>query len=61
MCDDNDLEGARLWFYGGTPPLDDDAGPDERETHSSPGCAWAWAMARHHEPMANPAPELTTA
>ena len=23
MCDDNDLEGVRLWFYGGTPPLDE--------------------------------------
>lgn len=60
MCDDDDLEGVRLWFYGGTPPVDD-AGQDEQEAHSSPGCAWTWAMAQHHEQAANPAPELTTA
>lgn len=41
MCDDNDTEGARLWFYGGTPPMDE---PDleDQELHASaqPGCAW---------------------
>ena len=60
MCDDDDLEGVRLWFYGGTPPVDD-AGQDEQETLSSPGWAWAWAAAGHHELAAHPAPELTTA
>lgn len=59
MCDDKDLEGVRLWFYGGTPPLDE-PGEDEHETHASPGGAWAWAMA-HNEPAAHPAPELTAA
>ena len=56
MCDDDDLDGVRLWFYGGTPPLDD-ASENEQETHSSPG--WDWAMARHSGPAAYPAPELT--
>jgi len=60
MCDDDDLEGVRLWFYGGTPPVDE-PGDDEQETHSSPGPAWTWAVARHSEPADHPAPELTTA
>jgi hypothetical protein len=62
MCDDNDLEGVRLWFYGGTPPSGD-MGQEDPETHASVGCPWArgWAAARRGEPAADAAPELAAA
>lgn len=48
MCNDNDLEGVRLWFYGGTPPLDD-TGADE---HATPA-ACAWPLTPHGQAAAD--------
>lgn len=41
MCNDNDMDGARLWFYGGTPPLD---GPvlQDQEVPPLPKTGWGW-------------------
>lgn len=55
MCDDNDLEGVRLWFYGGTPPLDD-AGADEP---ASPAAAWVWPMSHQGHAAPHTAPDTT--
>lgn len=44
MCDDkDDMEGARLWFYGGTPPMDEPE-LEEQELHPSPPVGWAWRI-----------------
>lgn len=43
MCDDNDVEGARLWFYGGTPPMDEPELEDQA-LPSAPQAGWAWRM-----------------
>ncbi|WP_374562757.1 hypothetical protein [Ideonella sp.] len=56
MCDNQDLEGVRLWFYGGTPPLDE-AGADD---HASPATStWAWPMSPQGQAAADPRHDST--
>ena len=54
MCEDNDMEGARLWFYGGTPPMDEPVLEDQ-ESHPVPLSGWAWQIEhRVDRPVAVP-------
>lgn len=41
MCDDKDMEGVRLWFYGGTPPVDEPELEDQELTASLKS-GWTW-------------------
>lgn len=51
MCDDNDMEGARLWFYGGTPPLDD-LQLEEQDPPAPSKAGWGWWDSRAAAPSA---------
>jgi hypothetical protein len=60
MCDDNDMEGVRLWFYGGTPPLDEPA--IDQDEHALPRTGWMELAARSaHESVCIPSIELAAA
>ena len=61
MCDNNDMEGVRLWFYGGTPPLDE-ACLEDQDLHAPPRPGWAWdeQAAIRDDPIDRP-PDLAAA
>jgi hypothetical protein len=59
MCEDNDMDGARLWFYGGTPPLDEPLLTDQ-DVPTLPKTGWGWLKDRSSASIDRP-PELAAA